>query len=105
MLATGPNGEFEYVGNPRENFPHYIAAALYRRAAFQKVGLFDVELLFGEDSDWFTRASEIGLAIERIDQITLLVRRHDQNMTLGKTMVELNPLRSFKKALDRRRAV
>jgi hypothetical protein len=105
MQATGPSGDFEYVGNPRETFPHYIAAALYRRTAFQKVGLFDIELLFGEDSDWFNRANEIGLAIERLDQITLLVRRHDQNMTLGKTMVELNPLRSFKKALDRRRAV
>jgi len=31
------------------------------------------------------------------------VRRHGGNMTRGKSLVELNTLRVFKKALDRRR--
>jgi hypothetical protein len=44
------------------------------------VGLFDAGLRFAEDSDWYTRAAEAGLAVERLDQVTLLVRRHEANM-------------------------
>lgn len=97
-------GTCEYVGNPRESFPHYIGAALYRRSAFERIGLFDTTLRFAEDTDWFTRAQEADLPMERLDQVTLLVRRHGANMTHGKSLVELNALRVFKKALDRQRA-
>jgi hypothetical protein len=104
LMAVGPaTGSFEYIGNPKESFPYYIGAGLYRRSAFQKVGLFDAELKFAEDTDWFTRAREKRLKIEQLEQVTLLVRRHDNNMTRGKSLVELNMLRVFKKALDRQR--
>lgn len=95
---------FDFIGNPEEAFPYYIGAALYRRSAFRRVGLFDPELRFGEDSDWFLRARDCGLVVKKLEQTTLIVRRHENNMTNGKTLVELNPLRAFKKALDRRRA-
>ena len=36
-------------------------------------------------------------------QVTLLVRRHGENLTRGKSLVELSTLRVFKKALDRKR--
>jgi len=104
MQVNPATGEFDYVGNPRESFPCYIGAGLYRRAAFEKVGLFDTELKFAEDIDWFARAAEHGLAIEKLEQVTLLVRRHSDNMTRGKSLVELNTLRVFKKTLDRKRA-
>ena len=104
MAVSATTGQFEYVGNPGESFPYYIGAGLYRRAAFQKVGLFDAELKFGEDTDWFARARECGLLIEKLEQVTLFVRRHDHNMTRGKSLVELNTLRVFKKTLDRKRA-
>jgi hypothetical protein len=93
----------EYLGNPAESFPHYIGAGLYRRRAFERVGLFDADLRFGEDTDWYTRAAEKGLPIHQLDEVTLFVRRHDGNMTKGKTIVELNQLRLFKKMIDRRR--
>ena len=103
MALSEETGRFEYIGNPKETFPYSIGHGLFRRSAFQKIGLFDVELKFGEDSDWFIRAREKGLKIEQLDQITLLVRRHDHNITRGKSLVELNTLRVFKKILDRRR--
>jgi len=93
----------EYLGNPAESFPHYIGAGLYRRRAFERVGLFDADLRFGEDTDWYARAAEKELAILQLDEVTLFVRRHDGNMTKGKTIVELNQLRLFKKMIDRRR--
>jgi hypothetical protein len=94
----------EYVGSPREAYQYYIGAGLYRRRAFERVGLFDADLRFGEDSDWFGRAAQRGIRIEHLDAVTLFVRRHERNMTRGKTLVELQVLRVFKKGLDRRRA-
>jgi hypothetical protein len=104
MVRNAETGIYEYVGNPNESFPYYIGAGLYRRRAFERVGLFDTELHFAEDTDWFNRAAEQNLAIERLDMVTLHVRRHGANMTAGKSLLELNALRVFKKALDRRRA-
>jgi GT2 family glycosyltransferase len=104
MTRNPESGVYEYSGNPEESYPFYIGAALYRRRAFETIGLFDPHLRFSEDSDWFARAREAGLRVERLKQVTLLVRRHGNNMTNGKSMVELNTLQMLKKALDRKRA-
>ncbi len=101
---SGGAGIGEYLGNPRESFPCYIGAGIYRRQAFEKVGLFDPELRFGEDTDWFNRAMECGLRMARLDEVTLFVRRHEANMTRGKSLVERNMIRVLKKQLDRRSA-
>jgi glycosyltransferase involved in cell wall biosynthesis len=103
LMRGDADGREPFVGNPLENFPWSIAAALFRREVFTKIGLFDETLRFGEDSDWFTRAEEAALVVERLPNISLLVRRHGGNMTRGKSMVELNQLRVLKKALDRQR--
>lgn len=95
---------YEYSGSPRGLFPYYIGAALYRRSAFTKVGLFDPTLRYGEDSDWFMRARELKIGIKRLEDITLIVRRHGKNMTYGRSPAELNQLRVIKKGLDRMRA-
>jgi hypothetical protein len=97
------NDRFNFVGNPSESYPHYIGAGLYRKSVFEKVGLFDPTLRFGEDSDWYIRAAEKGINIKRLEETRLFVRRHGQNMTTGKNMVELNALKVFKKFLDRKR--
>lgn len=103
MQYREASARYEFIGNPAESFPHYIGAGVYRRAVFATVGLFDTALQFGEDSDWFRRAAEAGVEIERLEQVTLYVRRHAANMTRGKSLVELNTLRVLKKAIDRRR--
>ncbi len=96
-------GTFESRGSPTETFPYSIASGIYRRRVFDKVGLFDPSLFYGEDRDWFRRASEADVRPHKIDAVTLIVRRHGQNMTEGKSLVELNTLRVFKLALDRKR--
>ena len=103
MRTSEEEGGDAYVGAPGGGFPWYIAAALFRREAFAKVGVFDPALRFGEDADWFERAAELGVGVVRLPSISLLVRRHGANMTHGKSMVELNALRVLKLALDRRR--
>jgi len=96
-------GEWDYRGNPRESFPYSIATALYRKRVFDRVGLFDTALRFGEDTDWYQRARDAGVAMKKIDVVSLVVRRHGGNMTEGKSLLELNMLKVFKKALDRKR--
>jgi hypothetical protein len=101
MAAQGR--DYSFVGNPGESFPDYIGAALYRRDVFPRNGLFDADMRYGEDTDWYNRARENKLDVLRAEQTSLIVRRHAGNMTRGKTMVELAVLRVAKKALDRRR--
>ncbi len=104
LAFLSPDGcTYEYSGNPLGSFPYYIGAALYRKSAFTKVGLFDASLRYGEDTDWFIRAQELKIGIKRLDDITLIVRRHGKNMTHDRSALELNNLRLFKKSLDRMR--
>jgi hypothetical protein len=103
MEINKASGCYDYIGNPKESFPHYIGAAIYRKSAFEKVGLFDPMLRFGEDSDWFLRAGEMKLNIKRLEETSLHVRRHGGNMTEGRNMLELNVMKVFKKTLERRR--
>lgn len=98
------SGDYEYEGNPVEGFHSYITGTVFRREAFSKVGLFDADLRFGEDNDWFERANECGAKVRRLDCTSVIIRRHGGNMTHGKNLVQLNVLRVFKKALDRKRA-
>jgi glycosyltransferase involved in cell wall biosynthesis len=93
----------EFLGNPGEAFPHYIGAGLYRRRAFDRAGSFDGSLRFSEDIDWHARAVESGLVIRQVEDVTLHVRRHDANMTRGKSAAEMQMLRVLKSAIDRRR--
>ena len=105
MVLDPATGAFNPEGNPAESFPYYIGAALYRREAFEAVGLFDVSLRFGEDTDWYTRLREQRLEIERLPRVTLQVRRHGGNMTAGKTPEQMSAtgLGPFRKALERAR--
>ncbi len=83
MRQMPDSGDYEFIGCPFEVFLDYLGGALYRRSAFDKVGLLDESLAYCEDVDWFYRARDAGLAIQRLDQISLFVRRHQQNMTRG----------------------
>ncbi len=98
-----PTGGMDFL-NPDEVFPYYIGAGLYRRRAFERAGLFEEQLRFSEDTEWYGRAAELGLRIDRLEGITLMVRRHENNMTRGKSLADLQMLRVFKLMLDRRRA-
>lgn len=105
MTRDPETGRYAPTGNPDLAFPFYIGAALYRREVFERVGVFDAEMRYGEDTDWFQRLSESGVKHERIDQVTLHVRRHGGNMTLAVTPEELRKttIRAAKKAIDRKR--
>jgi len=103
LMKMSEDGTMEFIGNPKDSFPDYIGAGIYRRRVFKKIGLYDPAMRFGEDTDWFNRARELNVPMKRLDEVTLYVRRHGGNMTEGKSLLELNVLKVFKKALDRQR--
>lgn len=80
-----------------------LAASIFRRSAFERVGPFDEQLRFSEDVDWFMRARELGVKTAMINDVTLLYRMHEQNMTRDKGLTNLNTFRVLKMSLDRRR--
>lgn len=104
MARIVDGGGDEPYDDPGGVYPYYIGSALYRRRVFDRVGPFDDGLRFAEDSDWFQRLKESGGVLQRIERTTLVVRRHDGNVTEGKTLVELGMIQAVKRALDRRRA-
>lgn len=104
MKLNKESNVYEYVGGPKDSFKHYIGAGIYKKNVFNKVGLFNENLKFGEDEDWYRRAYETGAKIKRLDDTTLFVRRHESNMTKDRNFVELNALKVFKMSLDRRRS-
>lgn len=105
LLQEDPvSRKFELIGNPKESYPYYISAGLYRKSVFDKVGLFDSSLQFSEDTDWFFRAIGMNCNIKRIEEITLYVRRHENNMTKGKDLIELKLLHVIKRKIDRKRS-
>jgi hypothetical protein len=60
--------------------------------------LFNQDLGFGEENDWYNRARRFGVKIRQVNGVMLLQRRE-----IGETLQELNALRELKHALDQKR--
>jgi glycosyltransferase involved in cell wall biosynthesis len=54
---------------------------LFRREAFDRVGLFDEDVPGEDDFDWLARAREAGLGIAVLDRIVMQRRIHDANQS------------------------
>ena len=80
-----------------------IGCALFRRAVFDKVGLFDPTLKYGEDFDFLLRTREQKIPTRFVDNTTILYRRHPGNMTQEEGHQSLSFLSLVKRSLDRRR--
>ena len=76
---------------------------LIRRAAFDRVGLFDESLRIGVDMDWYARLSEERLKVAQLDLVLLRRRLHRSNVNLTHAHEQSERLHVLKKALDRRR--
>jgi len=61
----------------------YLQAAMYRRAAIERVGRFDESFRQGCDSDFVLRAIEHQCRLVLDDGVAAYYRRHDANVTLN----------------------
>src|SRR5208283_1298567 len=73
-LPGGRIPDLQFEGADRILSGIYIGAAVYRRRAFERVGLYDESMRYGEDHDWFLRAREAGLKMLVLADVTLLYR-------------------------------
>lgn len=84
-------------------FAYSFGSSLIKKSAFEKVGLLDVDFIFGEDVDWFLRAREKKISIKMIEDVVLFYRKHQTNMTNNSSLKDLYLVRALKKSLNRRR--
>ncbi len=80
-----------------------MGSYILRKSVFQKVGFFNPDLRMSEDVDWFLQVRENGVNIVTIPEVTLLYRRHQDNITNISTWQELNLLEVIKRSINRRR--
>jgi glycosyltransferase involved in cell wall biosynthesis len=80
------------------------ATLVVRRETFARVGLFDERLRVSEDSEWFFRARDAGVAMSIIPRMLLHRRIHEDNLTARATQVNANLLSIVRSSIDRRRA-
>jgi glycosyltransferase involved in cell wall biosynthesis len=80
-----------------------LGSALFRKSVFETVGTFDSTMPYSEDVDWFMRARELGTSIYVQEEVTLLYRIHQRNMSRDKRERNFQLVKALKKSLDRRR--
>jgi glycosyltransferase involved in cell wall biosynthesis len=83
--------------------PWSVQSLLVRRHVFDRVGLFDLQLKYGMDIDWYMRAREAAIRYEFVPEISLIWRMHSSNMTRDLPAMFGGTLTAFKGAIDRRR--
>ncbi len=103
LMEPHTDGRHAKAAVAGDSLPPSPASAIYRRAVFETIGLFDPASRFGEDSAWFNRARGHGLKLRQLEQVTLLIRRPDLSGADAASPQEANTLRALKDALDRQR--
>jgi glycosyltransferase involved in cell wall biosynthesis len=85
--------------------PGWVCPALLaRRRLFEAVGEFNLDLLLGDDNEWFLRAFDHGAVRELLPEVLVFRRLHEENMSRG--LLDQTPkalLRVVRLTLDRRR--
>jgi len=81
-----------------------LAAALFRRSVFDRLGGFDEELLQGEDTDFFMRLLEAQTPYILETVVAVFYRRHSTNMTNNTAQKRRGFVDALRKSLNRRRA-
>lgn len=80
----------------------HLGALFVRREVFERDLLFDSSLTFSEDVDWWFRLREKGIGIVLLEATTLLYHVHGHNMSINKSMKDLQLLKIFHNSIKRR---
>lgn len=64
----------------------YLGSCLFRRTVFHQCGMFDEQMQYGEDYDFMFRCWEHDIVKVVVPEVSLLYRRHAQNMTRGRNI-------------------
>ncbi len=81
----------------------FLGCSLYRKSVFTTVGMFEDQLTYGDDADWFMRAWENNIVKHRINETVLLYRRHDSNITNNITDKNQDKVLLFRLKMERQK--
>ncbi len=80
-----------------------MEALLARRDLFARIGGFQAAYRVGEDSDWFARVRDAGLALTVLPELLVRKRVHGGNATLAGTDTNVHLLRALRASIARKR--
>lgn len=90
--------------NQADGMPGFIFQALLaRRRAFDTIGVLDESMRWAEDTDWFLRAHDAGLAAQRLDFVGVTRFVHDSNLTGNVAQSHKGLVRALHASVVRRR--
>ena len=95
--------DIEFESDDRTLSFIHLGCALFKKTVFSRIGMFDESLRYAEDHDLFLRAREGKLKFVILEEIALIYRLHDMNMTRNRTLTGLGIFGALKRSLDRRR--
>jgi glycosyltransferase involved in cell wall biosynthesis len=81
-----------------------MEALVARKAAFAAAGPFDPRFPVGEDTDWFARAVDAGLATAVIPEVLVRKRVHTTNASLNEANLNAHLLTALRGSVARKRA-
>ncbi len=95
----------ERFRNDRVAPGYVLQTMLARRSVFEKYGMLDPALRFGEDTEWFMRARDAGIALELISDVLLTRRFHANNLIRSRanSVLKSGILDMVQSSLNRRR--
>jgi glycosyltransferase involved in cell wall biosynthesis len=80
-----------------------LGAALFDRRVFDAIGVFAEDMAHAEDTDFFLRLLESGLPYASEDEVAVLYRRHNANVTNTTLDVRRGFADALRRSLARRR--
>lgn len=103
MLREGlPDINMNFEDEERSITHVHLGALLARKTVFEKDLLFDTSLTYSEDIDWWFRLREKHTGIVIAEATTLYYHVHGKNMSVNKTINELQLLKILHKSVKRR---
>jgi len=82
----------------------HLGALLVRKSVFENGLLFDESLTYSEDVDWWFRLRERNIGIVITEATTLLYQVHGKNMSVNKSIDELQLLKILHQSVQRRKS-
>jgi GT2 family glycosyltransferase len=86
-------------------FPEFIGSWLFRRVVWERLGEFDENRRFGEDSEWHDRVRFSGMPMATLHAVLARRRLHHANLTRSNFDHHIDGLHQlYKERFDRARA-
>jgi glycosyltransferase involved in cell wall biosynthesis len=82
-----------------------IGAGLYKASVFENIGLFDETMYHGEDADWINRFNLGAYKEKKVNETTLLYRKHENNMTNSVEFLKKGMFDAIRKKIQRERNI